>query len=396
MPEWPVVPLSQVAHVNPREPPLGADAPFITMADVDEWGGWARTSGPRGDRGGARARGGDTLMARITPCLENGKIAKVPANLDRVGGSTEFVVLRAGERLLPDFLFLWATSPSIHEAAVGLMTGTTGRQRVAAQDIASLPIAVPSLDEQRRIVDLIGALDAQIAALHVESDAIRNLLSSLREALVETVSWEPIRTITAPDGVQIGPFGSQLHAYDYVDEGVPVVMPQDIVDGEIRTEKIKCVSEETAARLRRHRLRPGDLVLPRRGDLTKRALVREDQDGWLCGTGSIRVRLADRDLAPFLLEGLSTPRTTEWLTTNAVGTTMLNLNTDIVNKMPAPVFTDEGRGLAECCVGASIAAKAMQAEASALRTIRSCLASALLSGFIEVPDSYDAMLAEAV
>jgi type I restriction enzyme S subunit len=92
---WVTTYLADVATVNPKEPPLPDDAPFVTMADVDEWGVWARSSGIKGTRGGIRAQGGDTLVARITPCLENGKIAMVPPFLGRVGGSTEFIVLRA-------------------------------------------------------------------------------------------------------------------------------------------------------------------------------------------------------------------------------------------------------------------------------------------------------------
>jgi hypothetical protein len=121
--------LSDFAEVDPREPPLPDDCPFVTMADVEPWGHWARTSGTRNGRGGARARGNDVLLARITPCLENGKIAQAPERLGRVGASTEFTVLRAGTSILPDFLFLWAGSPETHQRAISLMVGTTGRQR---------------------------------------------------------------------------------------------------------------------------------------------------------------------------------------------------------------------------------------------------------------------------
>lgn len=178
---WREVTLSEVAAVNPRMNPLAADAPFVTMSDVEEWGVWARPSGPRGSRGGVRATGGDVLMARITPCLENGKIAKVSTELPDIGGSTEFVVLRAGPLLTADYLFLWASSGETHSQAVSLMTGSTGRQRVAAKDIAALPIQVPSLAEQAQIVEVVASVEMDLASLRRELAAAEALLQSLVE-----------------------------------------------------------------------------------------------------------------------------------------------------------------------------------------------------------------------
>lgn len=171
--------LGEVAEVNPRGAPLSSDAPFIEMADVDVWGEWASPSGVRGTRGGIRAKGGDTLMARITPCLENGKIAKVPADLRAVGGSTEFIVLRARSGLLPEFLFHWATSRPVHTAAVGLMAGSTGRRRVAGKDLAGLTVRLPTLHEQMRIVRDVTVIDQARSLVFAESTAARSLYESL-------------------------------------------------------------------------------------------------------------------------------------------------------------------------------------------------------------------------
>jgi len=303
-----------------------------------------------------------------------------------------FATLVARKGVLPYFLMYWvqANRVEFESRASGSTFPEINRSKVKA-----VPIRLPTLPVQRRIVDLIGALDAQIEALDVEVGHLVSLLTSLREALVATASWGPVRTMVAPDGVQIGPFGAQLHAHDYTDDGVPVVMPQDIIDGEIHTAKIKRVPEAMAASLARHRLLPGDLVLPRRGDLTKRALVGTAQQGWLCGTGSIRIRMADPALAPALLEGLSTGRTDDWLATHAVGTTMLNLNMEIVSKLPAPIFSTDDRDLAEACVSARRAIKATRGDSNSLRAFRSSLLAALLTGEAEIPESYDALL-EAV
>ena len=92
-------------------------------------------------------------------------------------------------------------------------------------------------------------------------------------------------------GVQTGPFGSQLHASDYSEDGTPVVMPQDMVDGRICCDAIARVADEFVQRLDRHKLKAGDIVFSRRGDVGRFAVVTPKEEGWICGTGSIRIRL---------------------------------------------------------------------------------------------------------
>jgi type I restriction enzyme, S subunit len=96
--------------------------------------------------------------------------------------------------------------------------------------------------------------------------------------------------------VQTGPFGSQLHASDYVDEGTPVVMPQGMQDGRIVCDRIARVGPKHVSQLKRHTLQVGDVIYSRRGDVTRFAVVSETEAGWLCGTGSIRIRLNSRDI----------------------------------------------------------------------------------------------------
>ena len=134
--------------------------------------------------------------------------------------------------------------------------------------------------------------------------------------------------------VQTGPFGSQLHASDYETVGVPVVMPQDLGDNLISTSQIARVNASHVARLSRHRLTPGDIVFSRRGDVTRRALVRQENDGWLCGTGCLKVRPNAGVDAAFLSYAVSTEDAREWLVSHSVGATMPNLNTEILGRLP--------------------------------------------------------------
>ncbi|OIP39924.1 MAG: hypothetical protein AUK25_09215 [Desulfobacteraceae bacterium CG2_30_51_40] len=75
--------------------------------------------------------------------------------------------------------------------------------------------------------------------------------------------------------IQTGPFGSQLHQSDYSQDGIPVVMPKDIIGGRIVTDSVACVAPEHVERLSRHKLKPGDIVYGRRGDIGRQALIRQ-------------------------------------------------------------------------------------------------------------------------
>ncbi len=136
-------------------------------------------------------------------------------------------------------------------------------------------------------------------------------------------------------GVQTGPFGSQLHAADYVPVGTPSIMPQNIGDNRISADGIARITPNDAERLSKYRVKRGDIVYSRRGDVERRALVRQSEDGWLCGTGCLRVRLGDGPVDPvFAALYLGTAEAREWIVRHAHGATMPNLNTSILSACP--------------------------------------------------------------
>ncbi|WP_440554026.1 restriction endonuclease subunit S [Streptomyces sp. SCPE 10] len=148
--------------------------------------------------------------------------------------------------------------------------------------------------------------------------------------------------------IQTGPFGSQLHASDYVSDGIPSVMPQDIGDNVISDLDVARVSPQDVERLAKYKLRSGDIVYSRRGDVTRRALVGKSQEGWLCGTGCLRVRPGDEVNSRYLSYYLGHPEVREWIMRHAVGATMPNLNTKILSSLPLvmPPRSDQD-GIAE-------------------------------------------------
>jgi type I restriction enzyme, S subunit len=129
-------------------------------------------------------------------------------------------------------------------------------------------------------------------------------------------------------------FGSQLHESDYSSDGTPVVMPADIVDGKIAITRIARVPETHVERLKRHKLSKGDIVYGRRGDIGRQALVRDENIGWLCGTGCLKISLGTSSLThEFLHRYLSIGSVVGWIEGQAVGATMPNLNTGILERI---------------------------------------------------------------
>lgn len=150
--------------------------------------------------------------------------------------------------------------------------------------------------------------------------------------------------ITSGGNIQTGPFGSQLHASDYVAFGIPSIMPQNIGDNRVFTEGIARITPEDAARLSRYLVQTGDIVYSRRGDVERRALIRAEEDGWLCGTGCLRVRFGNSEVDPLYASYyLGHPSVRGWIVRHAVGATMPNLNTSILSALPfvIPPLTEQ-------------------------------------------------------
>jgi type I restriction enzyme S subunit len=197
--DWPVKTLGEVAVLNPSEPALSEDAPFVPMDAVTAGKRQVQYIQPRGQRSGARARAGDILFARITPCLQNGKVALVQDEIERCGGSTEFIVVRAGTDVLNSFLYQWITAKHIRDHVTALMKGATGRQRLNAEDLALTELPVPPLEEQKRIVALLDAATARVTELtacyeQARTHANNLFTSALRDALESNPDW-PVKTL---------------------------------------------------------------------------------------------------------------------------------------------------------------------------------------------------------
>lgn len=137
--------------------------------------------------------------------------------------------------------------------------------------------------------------------------------------------------------IQTGPFGSQLHASDYVEAGIPCIMPANMKNNRVDLSNIALISEQDAKRLSQHLVQEDDIVYSRRGDVTQKALIRKSEAGYFCGTGCLLVRPGKNIDAVFLTYHLSTPSNQGWIVKQAVGATMPNLNTSILYEVPLSV-----------------------------------------------------------
>ncbi|MCI4205610.1 restriction endonuclease subunit S [Dickeya dianthicola] len=134
--------------------------------------------------------------------------------------------------------------------------------------------------------------------------------------------------------IHTGPFGSQLHAADYVSEGIPCIMPANMKDNRVNLSGIAFISDDDAKRLSKYLVQEGDIVYSRRGDVTAKALIGINEVGYFCGTGCLLLRPGEKFDSNYLTYYLSTPRIQAWIISQAVGATMPNLNTGILFRIP--------------------------------------------------------------
>lgn len=165
--DWTTMPFDEAVQVNPLVPlTRGTVYPFVDMQAINPS---SRGVGPSEMRefkgGGSRFARGDTLMARITPCLENGKIARFsPDDTKKIGhGSTEFIVIRGRPNVTDnDFVYYLTKWDGVRLFCISQMTGSSGRQRVPIDALSHCDVAIPPIKEQRAIAHILGSLDEKI------------------------------------------------------------------------------------------------------------------------------------------------------------------------------------------------------------------------------------------
>lgn len=198
---WKTMKLSEFVEFNPKESiKKGTVAKKIPMENIKPFCRDVWEYSKEAFSGGAKFRNGDTIMARITPCLENGKIAKVSVlDKDEIGfGSTEYIVFRAKKGISDEnYVYYLICSSAVKDSAIKSMVGSSGRQRVQINVLENLEIIVPPLIEQQKIGAFLKMLDDKIALNNRIND---NLLQQV-QALYKSwfVDYEPFNGIKPLD-----------------------------------------------------------------------------------------------------------------------------------------------------------------------------------------------------
>ncbi|WP_418304910.1 restriction endonuclease subunit S [Phascolarctobacterium succinatutens] len=228
-------------------------------------------------------------------------------------------------------------------------SGTTFLE-LSASKAATIEFPLPPLSEQQRIVERIEELFAKLDEAKerlqevADSFAVRKA-AILHKAFTGELIGKKIEQLvpleSLVDLIKIGPFGSALHESDYIENGIPLVNPKHIVQQHIVPQSKISISEEKAEELSSYRLKANDIVLGRRGEMGRCAPVNAREENWICGTGSMIIRLKEEYDARLYSLILGSQATVTYLENSAVGSTLKNLNEKIVRKIPVPQFDIE-------------------------------------------------------
>ncbi|WP_416863977.1 restriction endonuclease subunit S [Helicobacter ganmani] len=207
---WKRVKLGEVAEINPLESiKKNTLAKKVSMDNLEPFNKKIYSFSMESFKGGSKFKNGDTLLARITPCLENGKTAFVDflENNEIAFGSTEFIILREKENISDKhFLYYLARSENFRETAIKSMTGSSGRERVQIEVIRDYEFSLPPLETQHKIAEILSSLDDKIDLLHRQNKTLESLsLTLFRHTFIDNPNrneW------------QIGKLGDYIEIFD--------------------------------------------------------------------------------------------------------------------------------------------------------------------------------------
>ena len=217
----------------------------------------------------------------------------------------------------------------------GLSDTITGsaQPQIVRQSLQKVEVFYPQLDEQRRIAAVLDKVSDLIAKRREQLDKLDELVKArfvemFGDPVSNPYNWEKVPLSELAD-IRIGPFGSLLHKEDYIEGGHPLVNPSHIIDGKIVIDEKLTVSHQKYIELEAYHLKAGDVVMGRRGEMGRCAVV--SQEGLLCGTGSLLIRPKGKVTADYIQKIISFPSFKKMIEDLAVGQTMPNLNVPIVS-----------------------------------------------------------------
>ncbi|MDX6369348.1 MAG: type restriction enzyme subunit [Gaiellaceae bacterium] len=347
----PSVTLGELAEINPSlplRPSAGALVSFVGMADVDARTG--RTGGGHSRSYDAVASGfsqfirNDLLVAKITPCFENGKIAIATIDREIGAGSTEFHVVRPEQGVLnPSYLLHYMRLDRVRRQGEMRMTGSAGQRRVPTAFLAGLSVPLLPLHDQRRVARVLETADALRDKRHRALESLEVLVDSLFVDMFVSNDDERWPEVLVGDlvnltdgGIRTGPFGSQLLHSEFVDDGIAVLGIDNAVTNEFRWAQPRHITPAKYGSLKRYTVNPGDVLITMMGTCGRAAVVPDGVPTAINTKHLCCITLDQSRCLPTFLHAyfLRHPIARSYLRARAKGSVMSGLNMGIIKQLP--------------------------------------------------------------
>lgn len=389
--EWIKMKLSDIADFNPRETikkgeiakkismdvlrPFYRDVPYYTEECFS---------------GGTKFRNGDTIMARITPCLENGKTAQVSIlNDGEVGfGSTEYIVFRAKEGIADkNYLYYLVCSPEVREPSIKSMVGSSGRQRVQTDVVKNLEIDVPPLVEQERIGSFLRLIDDKIAL----NDKINNNLEQQAEAIFQSILSNAITTVNLGEIADVKGGKRLPKGVNLIDipNAHPYIRVRDLNNALFAslTPNYAYVDKETQKSISRYIVSTGDVLISIVGTIGLTAIVDSTLDKANLTENCVKVTNLKHITPEYLLLYLRSQLGREAIAKGTVGAVQQKLPIKNIQAIPIPLLSEKDKNALFCTLDSIFAGISNNVIQSAkLASLRDTLLPRLMSGELDVSD----------
>ncbi len=282
------------------------------------------------------------LLSRINPHLNRSWVIKSDSDLIKIA-SSEWVKFPPNVALNPEFIGYFLTKTELKNYMCLNVSGVGGSlTRTNKNAINVFNFSLPPLVEQqaivRKIETLFSSLDSGIADLKKAQEQLKIYRQAVLKKAFEGDNFSSKSIIEVVEKVQIGPFGSQLHKSDYIISGIPLINPMHIQEGKLKPNPYYTISKRKRDSLPNYILKEGDVIMGRRGEMGRSALIAKNEAGWLCGTGCLYLRPNLFLISPkYLNKYIQSPIVKTLLSGSATGTTMMNLNKKIISTLPIPI-----------------------------------------------------------
>ena len=293
----------------------------------------------------SEVHGNDILIA-ITGDI--GKVGIIPDTVEKANINQHIARVRIRKEALPYFVYQYLASDDTQKEYQKIKTGLSMPQ-LSLEQVRDIVVKIPEFNEQGKIADCLRRIDTLITLHQRKYEKLVNIKKSMLDKMFPqngesvpeirfkgfTDPWEQ-RKLGDISEIKTGPFGSTLHADDYVSDGIPIITTEHFKTGSLPIDKcgLPQVSENDFSRLSAYILNAGDIVFSRVGSVDINALITPFQSTWLFSGRVLRVRPQNKNSSQFLHTLLETEDVKNDIRTRAVGQTMPSINTEILKTTP--------------------------------------------------------------